>query len=96
MPFTKGQSGNPNGRPKAGLAFTDQLRLELARRDRDGVTRLRKIAAALVDKAEAGDVQAIREIADRVDGRPPMLSPEDQVGQRPIVIEMTELDLRVM
>ena len=63
MGFRKGISGNPAGRPRSGLAFADALRVALHERDREYGTKLRKIAAALVDKAAQGDVQAIREIA---------------------------------
>lgn len=34
-------------------------------------TKLRAVADALVDKAIAGDVQAIKEVADRLDGKVP-------------------------
>ncbi|MBX6392553.1 MAG: hypothetical protein IRY96_03695 [Burkholderiales bacterium] len=34
-------------------------------------TRLRLVASKLVDRAIDGDVAAIKEIGDRVDGRPP-------------------------
>lgn len=33
-------------------------------------TKLRAVADALVDKAMSGDVPAIKEIADRLDGKP--------------------------
>ena len=36
----------------------------------DDGKKLRRIADALCDKAIAGDVQAIKEIGDRLDGRP--------------------------
>jgi hypothetical protein len=32
--------------------------------------RLRAIARKLLDKAESGDMQAIKEVADRTDGKP--------------------------
>ena len=48
--------------------FRDALRLELAAAEgkRHG---LRHLAAKLVRRAESGDVYAIREIADRIDGK---------------------------
>jgi len=32
---------------------------------------LRKVAIALIELAESGDIQAIRELADRIDGKVP-------------------------
>ncbi len=69
MPFQKGQSGNPNGRPKSSKLFNDMLRLAINGADGD-MAELRKIADKLVEKAVAGDIQAIKEVADRLDGKP--------------------------
>jgi hypothetical protein len=67
MPFAKGQSGNPGGRPK-DKPFAEALRMELKAAGKDH-RALRKIARALIAKAEDGDLPAIREIADRLDGK---------------------------
>ena len=78
MPFQKGQSGNPKGRPKSSKRFKDALNLAVHERIDEkpvrGVeigekTNLRCLAEALVEKAMSGDIRAIREIADRLDGK---------------------------
>lgn len=59
------------GRPKGSKnnPFKSALLAEL--RDADGnLTKLRQIGAKLVDKALEGDMAAIKEIADRTDGKP--------------------------
>jgi hypothetical protein len=68
MPFVKGQSGNPTGRPKEKI-FTDALRLAVKREDGD-TTKLHRIAERLVAEALAGESWAIQQIADRLDGKP--------------------------
>lgn len=45
------------------------LRLALKEAHGQGGDKLRAVAQALVDRALTGDVPAIREIADRIDGR---------------------------
>lgn len=67
-PFVKGVSGNPSGRPKK-LPITDALREELAKRGNHNVRNDIAIARILVKMAIAGDAAAIREIADRVEGK---------------------------
>lgn len=64
--FEKGQSGNPGGRPKE-KPWRDALTIAI--KDGDGL-RLRRIADAVVTLAETGDMQAIKEIGDRLDGKP--------------------------
>jgi hypothetical protein len=59
--------GRPIGSVNRQKPFTDMLRLALLS---GGGRRLRVIADKLAEKAEQGDIQAIREIADRLDGRP--------------------------
>ena len=69
MAWTKGQSGNPQGRA-VEKPFADALRLEIKEAGADH-QQLRTIARKLLDKAEAGDMQAINCLADRLDGKPP-------------------------
>lgn len=71
MPFKPGQSGNPNGRPKSAKIFRDALLVALKRADEEGVEAVQRLADKLVAQASAGDVQAFREAADRVDGKVP-------------------------
>ena len=59
---------NPRGQQR-DKPFRDALRLAVADAE-DNPRKLRKLAEALYDKAETGDVQAIKEIADRLDGKP--------------------------
>jgi hypothetical protein len=59
----------PKGAENKDKPFRDALRLEIADAGEDH-RALRKVARALLTKAESGDVQAIREIGDRLDGKP--------------------------
>jgi hypothetical protein len=59
--------GRPIGSVNREKPFAGMLRLALLS---GGRHRLRIIAEKLADKAEQGDIQAIREIADRLDGKP--------------------------
>ena len=64
-----GQPGNSNNR--RGRIFASALAEALALPSRvDQMARIAVIANQLVEQAEAGDLQAIREIADRLDGKP--------------------------
>jgi len=71
MPFAPGESGNPGGRPKAAKLFRDALLVAIKKADLEGVEAIQRIAYKLVSQAETGDVSAIREIADRIDGKVP-------------------------
>ncbi len=63
------------GRPPKERSFANMLNIAL--KEADGITldgqpntKLRQIAERLVSKAIEGDMQAIKEIGDRVDGKP--------------------------
>lgn len=58
--------GRPIGSPNRTRPFADMLRVALL--SGDG-RRLRIIAEKLAEKAEQGDLQAIQQIADRLDGK---------------------------
>jgi hypothetical protein len=66
-PFKKGQSGNPNGRPK--LPDLKEAMAKLLAEEKDGKTALDAILAALRAKAAKGDVRAAQELLDRGFGR---------------------------
>jgi len=68
MPFQKGKSGNPKGRPK-DKAFTDALRLAVNRTDGDGRKKLAVLAEKAVEYAMAGESWAMQMIADRIEGK---------------------------
>ncbi len=65
-PVTKGR--------KPDKIMRDALILALMREAEEGagvgIKKLHMIAGKLVEKALAGDIQAIKEVCDRVDGRP--------------------------
>jgi hypothetical protein len=58
---------HPPGGKKFGL---DPLLFAQGRRTERGGRRLRVIIEKLLDKAEQGDLQAIKEVFDRLDGKP--------------------------
>jgi hypothetical protein len=77
-PFKKGQSGNPNGRPKGRRNRATLVRewLEVAQNVKNPLTgemeQLEQqdlIVLALIKKARSGDVQAARELMDSAHGK---------------------------
>lgn len=59
------------GRPPKEKSFANALRIAISEGTESGGTRLREVADALVLKALTGDVAAIKEVADRLDGKVP-------------------------
>lgn len=59
------------GRPPSEKTFANMLRIAISEAHATGGTNLRAVADALVKKAIDGDVPAIREVADRLDGKVP-------------------------
>ena len=70
-PWPRGVSGNPGGRPRKRL-ITDELErlLQEEAPDKNGQTWATAIAEALLRQAITGDVRAIAELANRVEGKP--------------------------
>jgi hypothetical protein len=64
-----GQSGNPGGRPKGYIPFANFLRRELMKTDRRNKAHMEAIAEKVVALAMKGDMDAVRWIADRTDGK---------------------------
>jgi hypothetical protein len=87
--FLPGQSGNPAGRP-ADKWFRQALLLALAE-GKDPRRTLRGVAEKLIDLAVAGDVSAIKEIIDRVDGKVPLPLRGDD-DDRKVIVEIRKFD----
>ncbi len=70
-PWPKGVSGNPGGRPKT-KPLTDVLEwlLDQEAPGARGRTYAEVIAEALIKQARKGDVRAIAELANRIEGKP--------------------------
>ena len=92
-PFKPGQSGNPAGRPKKlpisdCLATLLEMPIEESERKKlklpQGATNAHAIAIVLIRLACKGDLRAIKEILDRVEGKPgTRIESQDDVTERP-------------
>ena len=63
-------AGRPRGAQNKDKPFRDALRMAVADAQGD-FKALRRVADALISKALTGDVAAIKEVADRLDGKVP-------------------------
>lgn len=73
--------------------WRDALRLEVMREHEDGGVKLGHIARAVVKRAMAGDMQAVREIGNRLDGRPVQrLELDGHVSLVGLLAELSGLD----
>jgi hypothetical protein len=71
MPFTKGQSGNPAGRPRKGQSLTEALEKALKKKREDGKKTSEALTGVLIDLAiKEKNIAAIKYIMDRIDGKP--------------------------
>jgi hypothetical protein len=79
------QKGNKLGGRSADKPFTDALKMEIKAAGEDH-RALRTIARVLMKQAEEGNLTAIRELADRLDGKP-----IQQIEQNTTITHASEL-----
>ena len=85
-PFQTGNRLAALGDHSTPRAFKRELTVAVHETDGDA-TKMRRIVVALIARAIAGDVLAIREIMDRVDGRVPLANPSlDEPPEDPITV----------
>ena len=75
------------GRPPSEKTFGNMLRVALKEAAEDGGDKLRVIADQLVIKAMGGDLQAVKEIADRLDGKPAQQVDMEHSGDMSVVFQ---------
>jgi Family of unknown function (DUF5681) len=84
VPWAPGQSGNPSGRPKS-KPFKEALE-KVIREAGTEKPALEEIAFSVYREAKRGEIAAIKEIADRLDGKVPQeLGGSRELG--PIALE---------
>ena len=59
------------GRPPKERSFANMLNIAIKEAHDEGRDKLRAVADKLVELAVSGDMQAIKEVADRIDGKVP-------------------------
>lgn len=70
MVWAKGQSGNKNG-AATNKEWRNAIRMALSEKQGgEWQIALRKIATTLIEAAQKGDMSAIKEVGDRMDGKP--------------------------
>ena len=87
--FKKGQSGNPNGRPRK-LPELDKLLADVLGEEKDGITAGEAILKAIRAKAAKGDVRAAELLLDRAYGKPKQSIDNNITTTEPLVIVLTE------
>src|SRR4029453_16916658 len=70
--------------------YREALRMELAAAGED-MKKLREIARVHIARCEAGDMQAIKELADRLDGRPAQIIEHSGPDSNPITKIVSEI-----
>ena len=76
MPFQIANREATKGNHRRTKLFRDALLVAIKEADAEGVEAIYHVAKALVAEAKAGNVLAIKEIGDRLDGRVPQALPE--------------------
>lgn len=82
------------GRPPKEKSFANMLNIAIKEASAEGGTKLRAVADALIEKAISGDVQAIKEVADRLDGKVPQGVIGGEEDDPPIVTEIRRIIVR--
>jgi hypothetical protein len=86
--WVKGRSGNPNGAPPRDQQLSRAISTLLRKKDPEtGQTNKALIAQALVSRAIRGDIEAIRTVLERVDGKVP--TPVEHSGRDGAPIGLT-------
>ena len=91
MPWKKGTSGNPRGNPGKDKLLRAAMLMELKCKGED-MPELRQIARKCIDLALVGQSWAVKEIWDRLDGKPAQ-TVTDEINEKRSVLDWTTEEL---
>ena len=80
--FKKGQSGNPKGRPPRTWTVAGLIEEAMEEQDETGVPAKKIVYQKLVALAKRGDMVAVKEIDQKLDGMPKQTS-DVNIGELP-------------
>lgn len=87
MPWQPGESGNPAGAPKRAKLWRDAINRAIKRREAEDPQALEKLADKLLAAVAAGDVGAMKEFGDRLDGKVPQgIGGDDELPPVSVII----------
>jgi len=86
--FKKGQSGNPKGRPKRDWTVAGLIEEAMEAEDETGIPYKKAVYDKLVLLAKKGDVMAIKEINNRLDGMPKQSVEIGNKDNKPFYVEL--------
>jgi len=92
MPFKKGQSGNPKGGIEKEWTWGSLFKDMMEEYADDKTLGKKAIAKAMVVKAQGGDTQAFREMANRMDGMPQQAVDMTSKGEKiqPLLVKFVD------
>jgi len=82
--FKPGQSGNPKGAPKREWTWAGVVQEAVEQLEEDGTPIKSSVVKALVREAKRGNILAIKELMNRMDGMPVQPNaeiPEDKIDE---------------
>lgn len=82
------------GRPPKEKSFANMLNIAIKEAHDEGRDKLRAVADKLVELAVSGDIQAIKEVADRLDGKVPQGIIGGDEDDPPVVTEVRRIIVR--
>lgn len=82
------------GRPPKEKSFANMLNIAIKEAHDEGRDKLRAVADKLVELAVGGDIQAIKEVADRLDGKVPQGIIGGDENDPPVVTEVRRVIVR--
>lgn len=87
--FAKGNVANPGGRPRM-KRWKEAIEASLSSNPtgEPNYAHIRAVSDALIIAAKAGDIQAIKEIGDRIDGKVPQALTGGDEDDKPITIQI--------